>query len=255
MMQSVNLYLDLIKRALNNYLYLGGDTVFEQYDISRFWSSDSGWTIPDNCQPHCLAATPKLNALHSMMLDVMHNNVPGDFIEAGVYKGGMIIFMRAFLEAYNIKDRVVWAADSFEGIPISESRELNDTVDLWEDRWIASFNEVLSNLKRYGLLDRQVEFIKGYFSETLPDASVDRLALARLDADSYESTMDALTGLYPKMSPGGYIIIDDWHINSCRQAVIEYRETNNISDPIHLILGVRRPDNAYEAFWKVGGVN
>ncbi|HUQ77176.1 MAG TPA: TylF/MycF/NovP-related O-methyltransferase, partial [Burkholderiales bacterium] len=85
-------------------------------------------------------------------------------------------------------------------------------------------------------LDEQVRFLKGWFRDTLPGAPVQRLAVLRIDGDLYESTMDALTHLYPKLQPGGYCIIDDYHdIPACRQAVLDYRERHGIDEEIMTI--------------------
>jgi hypothetical protein len=187
------------------------------------------------------------------MYDVIRNDVPGDFIEAGIYKGGMLMFMRAFLKANDITDRVVWGADSFEGIPVSKRfKDIGDPVDKWRIRWDAGYDEVVGNFRRYDLLDDQVRFLRGYFAETLPSAPFERIALARLDGDAYESTIDALEGIYPRMSNGGYIIIDDWHLEFCRKAVVDYREANGITDPIHLVSSAVDKRVIHESFWKVG---
>jgi O-methyltransferase len=97
----------------------------------------------------------------------------------------------------------------------------------------AALDDVRSNFARYGLLDDQVVFLKGLFADTLLSAPIDQVALMRLDADTYESTRDVLMLLYPKLSPGGYCIIDDYHgFPDCRRAVTEYREGHHIHDPI-----------------------
>ncbi len=246
-------YLDLLKRALNNYLYLGGSTSFAQYEITPFYDADQAeWKLPPNSQPHSLLATPKLNALQSLMYDVVTNSVTGDFIEAGVYKGGTTVFMRGFLKFHRISNRMVWVADSFEGIPLSTRyKDLGDPVDQWKDRWVAGLEEVRSVFNRYGLLDDQVKFLEGYFAESLPKAALGKLAIARLDADSYESTLDALEHLYPRMSRGGYVIIDDWHLAKCAQAVHDYRERHGITEPINTVANPAQPQLVMEAFWRV----
>lgn len=89
---------------------------------------------------------------------------------------------------------------------------------------------VKSHFARYGLLDDQVRFLEGFFSDTLPNASLNQLALIRLDGDLYESTRDALIPLYPKLSPGGFCIIDDYYaFTDCQRAVDEYRAAHNIT--------------------------
>jgi O-methyltransferase len=82
-----------------------------------------------------------------------------------------------------------------------------------------SLEQVKANFDRYGLLDDQVRFLKGWFRDTLPVAPIERLAVLRLDGDMYESPMDTLVNLYPKLSEGGYVIVDDYGaIPACRQA-------------------------------------
>ncbi len=89
-----------------------------------------------------------------------------------------------------------------------------------------------ANFERYGLLDSQVRFLKGWFRETLPKAPIEALAVIRLDGDMYESTIDALVNLYPKLSVDGYLIVDDYALKSCRRAVRDYRDSHGIRDPI-----------------------
>jgi O-methyltransferase len=94
---------------------------------------------------------------------------------------------------------------------------------------------VRSNFAKYGLLDDQVVFLKGWFKDTLPVAPIGKLALIRLDGDMYGSTMDALLALYPKLSPGGYCVIDDYALDGCKKAVTDYRKNSGISAPIEHI--------------------
>jgi hypothetical protein len=77
--------------------------------------------------------------------------------------------------------------------------------------------------------------LKGWFSDTLPKAPIERLAILRLDGDMYGSTMDALNALYSKLSPGGYCIIDDFHLDGCRKAVEDFRRDHSITAPIQEI--------------------
>src|SRR5919197_6731018 len=85
-----------------------------------------------------------------------------------------------------------------------------------------SLEEVQANFAAYGLLDDQVQFVKGWFSQTLPSLPAQRLAVIRLDGDLYESTMDALKALYPRLSPGGFVVVDDYAMRSSRTAVHDY---------------------------------
>jgi hypothetical protein len=99
-----------------------------------------------------------------------------------------------------------------------------------------SLDEVKANFEHYGLLDDGVRFLEGWFSDTLPGAPIDRVAVLRVDGDLYESTMDALVNLEPKVSAGGYVIIDDYNgLEACRTAVDEYRKERGIDDTIEEI--------------------
>ena len=90
----------------------------------------------------------------------------------------------------------------------------------------------MRNFDKYGLLDDRVEFVKGYFEDTLMTIPAKEFAVLRLDGDMYGSTMVALEALYPKLSAGGYVIIDDFCLGPCRQAVQDFREANGIVEAI-----------------------
>ena len=170
--------------------------------------------------------------------DVIREEVPGDLVEAGVWRGGASIFMRAILKAHGKTDRVVWACDSFEGLPPPDPRYPADDGASWHS-WkplTVSLEEVRANFARYGLLDDNVRFVKGWFRDTLPKLHTERWALIRLDGDMYQSTLDGLTHLYPNLSPGGYVIIDDyWGVPACRKAVHDYRDEHGVTELIQRI--------------------
>ena len=180
----------------------------------------------------------RLDNLQECIADIVQSDVPGDLLEAGVWRGGAAIFMRAALKVYGESGRTVWAADSFQGLPAPDpSRHPADNGDLHHlARALAvSLDEVKANFERYGLLDEHVRFLPGFFRDTLPSAPVERLALLRLDGDMYESTMLTLHHLYAKVECGGYVIVDDYgndQLPACRQAVDDYRAEHSIAEPI-----------------------
>lgn len=177
----------------------------------------------------------RLDNLEFCITEVLKNNIPGDFIEAGVWRGGAAIFMRAILAAYNITDRRVLVADSFQGLPRPNvDKYAWDKDDIhYKLKFLAvSQAEVAANFEKYGLLDEQVVFLPGWFKDTLPNIPSSQLALIRLDGDMYESTLDSLTNLYPKLSPNGFCIIDDYALTGCKAAVDEYRDKYNIQSPL-----------------------
>jgi hypothetical protein len=130
----------------------------------------------------------------------------------------------------------VWLADSFEGLPPPDPNQFPQDLglDFSEYKYLSvGEKQVKSNFDRYELLDDQVKFIVGWFRDSLPHAPVGDLAVLRVDGDLYESTMQVLEPLYPKLSIGGYCIVDDYGtIPACAQAVGDYREKNGITDEI-----------------------
>ncbi|HXQ73677.1 MAG TPA: TylF/MycF family methyltransferase [Pyrinomonadaceae bacterium] len=191
----------------------------------------------------------RLQNIQDCVTDVVQQNIPGDLIETGVWRGGAAIFMRAVLKTLGDKDRTVWLADSFEGLPPPSPdlypADKGADFHLSNDVLGVSLEEVKANFARYDLLDDRVRFLKGWFKDTLPTAPIDKLSVLRLDGDLYESTMTALESLYPKLSIGGYAIIDDYapSIPCCVQAVDDYRRAHNITEEM-----VSTGD--YGVFWK-----
>ena len=178
----------------------------------------------------------RLENVQACIADVVRDGVPGDLIEAGTWRGGCAIFMRAALAAFGDTIRTVWVADSFEGLPKPDAEEY--PCDAGDKHWqskeylAVSLESVQANFMRYGFLDDRVRFLKGWFKDTLPTAPLTKLAVARLDGDMYESTIQALGSLYPRLSIGGYLIIDDYGLPGCKAAVDYYRDTNGIKEAI-----------------------
>jgi O-methyltransferase len=173
----------------------------------------------------------QLDNLQFCITDVLRRDVPGDLLEAGVWRGGASIFMRAVLKAYGDDTRRVWLADSFAGLPRLDPA--TDTFEWKPGDMAVSLEQVRENFARYGLLDEQVRFLRGFFADTLPDAPIERLSILRVDADLFASTRDVLYHLYPRLSVGGYAVFDDYqNLPDCRRAIDSYREEHNITEPI-----------------------
>lgn len=164
--------------------------------------------------------------------EIIKNNIDGDFIEAGVWRGGATIFMKAIINAYDL-DKKVFVADSFEGLPKPDINKYPADKGDEEYKWDylkISLEEVKNNFIRFGLLDENVIFLKGWFKDTLFTDKIQKLSLVRIDGDMYESTWDALNALYPKVEKGGFIIIDDYFVNeSCSKAVKDYFSKKHLS--------------------------
>jgi hypothetical protein len=184
---------------------------------------------------HTMIGLKRLDNLQYCAETVIREGVPGDFIETGVWRGGSCIFMRAILAAHGVTDRKVFVADSFEGLPKPDAEKYaSDEGDKHHEYQALAIpiEEVKSNFKKYGLLDEQVVFLKGWFKDSLPKAPIKSLAVLRLDGDMYESTMDALNNLYDKLSPGGFCIVDDYALPCCEAAVRDYRNKHGITSEI-----------------------
>ncbi len=235
------LYIDLLKKVVCNTIY--EDRCFAGgYDPKARETGEDHPTVA-----HTMIGMQRLNNIHFCLEQVMKEEVPGDCIETGVWRGGATILMRGILKAFGDTTRKVWVADSFEGLPPPNVEEypLDRGLDLHKVGYLAvSLDQVKENFNKYDLLDDQVIFLKGFFGDTLPSAPIERLSLLRLDGDLYESTMDALVNLYPKLSPGGYLIVDDYGaIAACAQAVHDYRNANGITDEIIWI-------DPWSVYWK-----
>jgi len=232
-----SLYLDLVERCLINAIYEDAYTDWrERGATKKFDGAMRHWGRDWPSCAHTMIGQVRLRNLRDLAEQVLVENVPGDFIETGVWRGGACILLRAVLQAYGVTDRRVFAADSFEGLPKPNPEHYPaDAGDLHHtfEELAVSLQQVKANFASYGLLDEQVVFLKGWFKDTLPSAPIEKLAILRIDGDMYESTMEALQHLYDKVAPGGFIIVDDYGcVVGCQQAVDDFRRARNISDPI-----------------------
>jgi O-methyltransferase len=178
---------------------------------------------------------PRLRNLQECIREIVRDDVPGHLIETGVWRGGASIFMRGALAAYGDEKRDVWLADSFQGLPPPDSRYPADReLDFSGiDYFAVSSDEVRERFSKYNLLDSRVHFLEGWFADTLASAPVDEFSLIRLDGDLYQSTLEGLEALYPRLSPRGFLIVDDYgSFPACKQAVTDYRDAHGIVEPI-----------------------
>jgi O-methyltransferase len=256
MPDTADLYLDLMKRTLT-YLVYGQEQFTPMkrpanfvkarvYDAlrrrgvmpMRALSIDREARINGRDWPpiaYTMIGMKRLENLQQCATEILRNNIPGDFIEAGTWRGGAAIFLRAILKAYGIEDRCLYVADSFAGLPASDAERFpaEQGFDHSDPFLAVSLDQVKLNFSRFGLLDEQAHFVKGWFKDTLPKLQERKWSLIRLDGDMYESTMDSLRHLYPNLSAGGYIVIDDYGgLSCCREAVHDYRDMNQIKEPI-----------------------
>ncbi|HEX6460195.1 MAG TPA: TylF/MycF/NovP-related O-methyltransferase [Thermoleophilaceae bacterium] len=246
-------YLDLLIGALTHTLYAdvdaieppaelfdaGGMFTLEEYrqraDFALERAEGRDW--PRHGQT--MIGLKRMRNIRDCVQAIVTDDVPGDLIEAGVWRGGASILMRGALEAFGDDQRHVWLADSFQGLPEPDlERYPADADQAWAqslDVLAVSVEQVRDNFRRYGLLDDRVHFVEGWFSDTLPGLRDRTWGMIRLDGDMYESTMDGLVNLYDGLAPGGFLLVDDYALPSCREAVDDFRREHGIDDPIERI--------------------
>lgn len=176
----------------------------------------------------------RLDNIGQLINNICFYSIPGDFIETGVWRGGASIFMKGSLNHWKYQEdenRKIYVCDSFEGLPKPEHGKDRGSTFHLQHELAVPLEVVKYNFEKYGLLDDNVVFVKGWFKDTLHKIEAEKFALIRLDGDMYASTMDALNALYHKLSIGGYIIIDDYgSVPQCKLAVDEYRAEHGIED-------------------------
>lgn len=238
-------YLDLMKLCLLDAIYgsqhmggngqIGGVAAPHEIENGTYWPA----------RAHTMIGLKRLQNIQQCIEDVIQNNIPGDLIETGVWRGGATIFMKAVLTHHN-DSRKVFVADSFEGLPPpdpslypADRGDNHHTIPCLA----VDLNTVRNNFAKYNLLDNNVVFVKGFFEHSLKRAPITTLSVLRLDGDMYSSTIQVLDILYDKVSVGGYIIVDDYALPGCKQAIHDFRHKHNITDEIMHI-------DATSCYWK-----
>ena len=188
-----------------------------------------GKNWPEN--GHTMIGLKRLDNLHESLDWINLNNIEGDLLEAGVWRGGACIFMKMYCKLYNLKKKV-YVCDSFEGIPeVDTAKCPQDTgLESWSGIVAVSKEAVKDTFRLYDALDENIVFIPGWFRDSLPNVPVNKLSLLRLDGDLYSSTMDILIPLYPKVVENGIVIVDDYGaVKQCANAIMDYLNKNHIS--------------------------
>ena len=238
-------YLDLLKLALCDLVGTRTTSVARtleglvmsrelEGDQLRFRTAGMDWPL----HGLTMVGLARLDDLQACVESVVRDDVPGDLIEAGSWRGGASMLIRATLGSLGAEDRALYVCDSFQGFPQVDPPQ--GGYDLGADLAAVDYlavplKEVRESFIRLGL-DEGVTFVPGFFEETLPSLTDRRWALVRLDGDTYEATRFSLETLYPGLSAGGYLIVDDYfQIDPCRQAVDDFRREHGISEGIEPI--------------------
>lgn len=195
---------------------------------------------------YTMTSNERVVALIRAVRHIVKNAIPGDIVECGVWRGGSMMAALMALQEIGVQDRDVHLFDTFEGMNSPTDSDLSYRGETAGELLRASEKEkernvwaysplesVKANVLSLGYDERRIHFVKGPVEETIPSLAPERISLLRLDTDWYESTRHELVHLYPRLSIGGMIIIDDYgHWQGARKATDEYIEENKL--PIFL---------------------
>jgi len=217
--------LEVLQRQLLRLDNLENDADLERRVVGLDWPKEAETMI----------GVKRLANIQYCIEQIIKDEIKGDVIECGVWRGGATIFMKAVLNEYK-DQRKVFVADSFNGFPSNLRYEYDRMAEFLDEPILkVSKEEVQKNFEKYGVLDDRVEFVEGYFSESLVGFT-NRLALLRVDCDLFESVMDVLENLYNNVEQGGFVIIDDFgQIEQCQVAVHMFRIKHKIVAKIEQI--------------------
>jgi len=234
-----------MKRLLQGMLHRFG------YEISRYnFAPDLSHEqeeIISSARPYTLTSVERMIALSNAITHIVKNNIPGDIVECGVWRGGSMMLTALTLISHQDTDRTLHLYDTFEGMspPTNDDvgfddrtaqSQLDDDPGMTGVGCKAGIDEVRTNLESTNYPARNIRYIKGRVEETIPQHVPESIAVLRLDTDWYESTRHELEHLYPRLSPGGFLIVDDYgHWKGARKAVDEYFEKRNEQPYLHRI--------------------
>ena len=229
-------YKELVANVIG---VLGGDEVNPAALGYNSAVRDAGWDWPSRSLT--MIGRKRLRNFRTCIESVLDDGVCGDIVEAGVWRGGASILARAVLAAHGVEDRKVFLADSFAGLPAPDpARYPADEASKLHlfNELAVSRAEVERNFGQFDLLDSQVAFVEGWFRDTMPNFPAQRVAVLRLDGDMYESTIDPLRHLWDRIPPGGWVIVDDYHVvPSSRQATHDFLDDRRIAVQVNEIDG------------------
>src|SRR5271166_1317432 len=216
-------------------LWVTMNLVEEDHEFEPIWKE---------CESYTMASRDRGLALFRAVRYIIINDIPGDIVECGVWRGGSSLIVMRTLLHFGKADRQLWLFDTYSGMTEPSSididmygksaRELmidaevnKETNIVWA---IATLDEVVENVRLTGYDNSLVHYVVGDVRKTVKETSVEKIALLRLDTDFYDSTLAELEAYYPNLQPSGVLIIDDYgHWEGARRAVDEYFETRRVS--------------------------
>ncbi len=183
------------------------------------------WEVYERFKPFTLVGVERFHDVYCHIRYSAYAGIPGDFVECGVFLGGLMAAAAEFAANFGIGERTFYLFDSFEGFPEGVAPETDFQGHVAPQDWsIPNFRETVERtLATARIGSNRFQLVEGYVEETLKCPPVDRIALLRLDTDYYKSTRIELESLYPRLSCGGVLIIDDYgHFEGARRATDEF---------------------------------
>jgi len=233
-------YLSLMEATLVGAIYEDPPLPVFGTDVYDTALRETGLDWPSRA--FTMVGSKRLHNVRHLMETAIESKVSGDFVETGVWRGGASIMARAVLAAYGVTDRLVVACDSFEGLPLPDAGSFPADADsdfhTYADLAV-SLEAVKANFEKFDLMDDQVFFVKGWFRDSMKNVPSKQIAVLRLDGDMYESTIYPLNHLYDRISSGGWVIVDDYHVvPAAKEAVHDFLNARNLTVEIREIDGV-----------------
>lgn len=196
------------------------------------------------CAEYTMTSRERMYAMFQATRYVAQAHVPGDVVECGVWRGGSSMMTALTLLSLGDEARRLWLYDTFEGMPEPGEADVGlrgeDAHGEWWrsqrgdiNEWCyAPLEEVRKNMLGVGVAAERLELVQGKVEETIPARTPERISLLRLDTDWYESTYHELVHLFPLLSPGGVLILDDYgHWAGVREAVDRYLQEQSTPAP------------------------
>ncbi len=200
--------------------------------------------IWEKVQPFTMTSVERGYSLFKSVEYVVKNNIQGDFVECGVWKGGSCMLIAMTLELFGDTDRKIYLYDTYEGMPEPTEEDViswngRSVLEKWEEdqsgkkdnfgSWAVGLDQVKTNVFNCNYPEENFIFVPGDVALTLKKIKPDNIALLRLDTDWYASTVEELETLYPLLIEKGVLIIDDYgHFDGARKAVDEYFQNRPI---------------------------
>lgn len=211
--------------------------------------SEESKAIYQDCLPYTLLGIERIDSIVTSIDYLIKNNIEGDIVECGVWKGGAMYAAIRALVARKSFNRKIFLFDVFSADGMSSTTNetvydkdyLGNTVSdsinkglFVKEEYNFQIEDVRKLLKSTGYPEENIIFKVGRVEDTLPCEDIKKVALLRLDTDWYESTKHELIHLFPKLEKGGVLLIDDYgYWKGCRQAVDEYIEEKKLPLLLH----------------------